>query len=123
MKIKLIINEQHSLLPDQKRALDEFIEMKDEAITVDTIKVPASGWTLQEMNAVQDELWQEFFDGEEDISVIFVSPVPYLLKELASYNEYSGFCIYVLHNDHREKKELPNGKVIMTIAKEGWVIV
>jgi hypothetical protein len=30
---------------------------------------------------------------------------------------------FVLHNDRREKKELPNGKVIMTVAKEGWMIV
>jgi hypothetical protein len=38
----------------------------------------------------------------------------------------SGFNVpswQVFHNDRREKKELPNGKVIMTVAKEGWELV
>ena len=28
-----------------------------------------------------------------------------------------------LHNDRREKKELPNGKVIMAVAQTGWQLV
>jgi len=31
--------------------------------------------------------------------------------------------IRVLHNDNRQKKELPNGKIIMTVAETSWQLV
>jgi uncharacterized protein (DUF111 family) len=50
-----------------------------------------------------------------DQKVIFVSPIPALMKLMRHWK--------VFHNDNREKKELPNGKIIMTVAKKGWVLV
>jgi len=34
----------------------------------------------------------------------------------------TGVCYeyYLLHNDRREKKELPNGRVISVVAQTGW---
>jgi len=31
--------------------------------------------------------------------------------------------VHIFHNDNREKKELPNGKIIHTVAQKGWVLV
>lgn len=52
--------------------------------------------------------------------VIFVSPIPYLIKFLAGS---TGTDVYVFHNDNREKKELPDGRIIQTVAKTGWQLV
>lgn len=105
MKVKalIVLNEQHSLLEEQRGILDGLFDW--------TIKpVPASGWTLSEMRGVLEEL--KSFDGE----VVFASPVPALLLGM----EGRGF---LFHNDNREKKELPNGKVIMAVAQTGWQLV
>ena len=50
---------------------------------------------------------------------MFASPVPALI----ALAQRAGVEVKVLHNDKREKKELPNGKIIMTVAQAGWVIV
>ena len=97
-----IINAQHSLLKAQSEFLPDECEV---------LQVPASGWTLEEMKKKRSYL------RKYDL-IIFVSPIPYLIKELAPWKD-----VKVFHNDVREKKELPNGKVIMTVAKEGWQLV
>jgi hypothetical protein len=116
--VKVILNEQHTLLPDQERAINKHFEGMWEIFPV-----PANGWTLEEMEKKVDEI-----TSSTDV-VIFASPVPFLLKELAYLSgenpNYRNFCpgVYVLHNDHRDKKELPNGKIVFTVAKEGWKLV
>lgn len=102
-KALVILNEQHKLMEEQVAILDGLFDW--------TIKpVPASGWSLSQMREVIQEL--KAFDGE----VVFASPIPALLMGM----EGSGF---LFHNDRREKKELPNGKVIMTVAQTGWQLV
>lgn len=102
-KALVILNEQHSLLEEQRGILDGLFDW--------TIKaVPASGWTLSEMRGVLEEL--KSFDGE----VVFASPVPALILGM----EGRGF---LFHNDHREKKELPNGKIVMAVAQTGWQLI
>jgi hypothetical protein len=103
----VILNEQHKLMDDQKRMLDERFGIAGWEIA----SVPKSGWDLKEMRNVAEILKNE--------TVCFASPIPALMKLVAS----TGNEFYVLHNDNREKKELPNGKIIMTVAKEGWMIV
>lgn len=99
----VILNEQHKLMDEQVAILDGLFDWSVKA-------VPASGWSLSQMREVVQEL--KAFDGE----VVFASPVPALLMGM----EGRGF---LFHNDRREKKELPNGKVIMAVAQTGWQLV
>jgi len=105
MKTIVIINEQHSLLPEQEKIISFFIQME-------TMKVPASGWTIEEQKKIVND-W-----NPNDIA-IFVSPVPVLLALLANKLPTVG----VFANDKREKKELPNGKIISVTAKTGWKLI
>jgi hypothetical protein len=103
VKALVVLNEQHNLMDEQRSILDGLFDW--------TIKpVPASGWSLSQMRGVIQEL--KAFDGE----VVFASPVPALLLGM----EGRGF---LFHNDRREKKELPNGKIIMTVAQTGWQLI
>ena len=102
-KALIILNEQHSLMNEQVTILDGLFDWSVKA-------VPASGWHLSQMREVLQEL--KSFDGE----VVFASPIPALLMGM----EGGGF---LFHNDRREKKELPNGKIIMTVAQTGWQLV
>jgi len=102
----LFINEQHSLFDEQKALLEECFQK------VQVIKVPASGWNLEEMKGIYKKLIPT------KATIVFASPIPYLLKVTSSTN-----TVAVFHNDNREKKELPNGKIISVVSSEGWRIV
>jgi len=67
---------------------------------------------------------------------VFASPIPYLVKRLSfrAGAQHVDFVegldlrlnagqVFIFHNDKREKKELPNVKVIFTVAKTGWKLV
>lgn len=104
---KVIINETHELLEEQETLLHEKF---DEYVK---INVPESGWALEQMiQMIRREL-------KGDAPIVFVSPIPALMK-LASIHRRN---FYVFHNDNREKKELPNGKIIMVVSKTGWKLV
>ena len=123
MKTIVIINEQHSLLPQQseliRKKLGEEIELR---------KIPAEGINRQEIEELAKEL--SLF---HNVNIVVLSPIPLLLGRLAHYSGEcdtlalyggsSGNSIYILHNDRREKKELPNGKIISTVAQEGWELI
>ena len=123
-KAKVVINEQHSLLPEQEAILNsQFGEGNWELL-----KVPSQGWNLEEQREIEAKLLGE-------CEVVFASPVPVLMGLLIAntaydngYGDASGLGrprkdIFVFHNDNRDKKELPNGKIIFTVAKEGWQLV
>ena len=123
MKTIVIINEQHSLLPQQseiiRKKLGEEIELR---------KIPAEGINRQEIEELAKEL-----SLLHNVNIVVLSPIPLLLGRLAHYSGEcdtlalyggsSGNPVYILHNDKREKKELPNGKVISTVAQEGWELI
>ena len=109
MKTLIIINEQHTLLPDQQRVLDENLRRGWELFPV-----PAEGWTLAEM---REDVLLEIGDRP----VVFVSPIPALILMLAGSR--AGVNIAVMHNDRRVAKELPGGRVVHTVAPEGWELV
>jgi hypothetical protein len=67
------------------------------------------------MNEVMRDL-----KGMEDGAIVFASPIPALIKKATL--EFGGW-VKIFHNDHREKKELPNGRIIMVVAQEGWELV
>jgi len=124
-KVLVVINEQHSLMPDQERILSERFG------SFDFMKVPSAGWTLAEQVDIAGG-----FEGSEVDHVVFASPVPVLLAKCAAFSAHASLAdaantgrvieypaVWVLHNDHRDKKELPNGKVISVVAQEGWELV
>ena len=98
----VVMNEQHTLLPAQEALLPEKYTM---------VPVPASGWDLEMIRAKSDQ-W-----GSRE--VILVSPIPALMSIRAK----EGLPFRVMHNDKREKKELPDGKIISVLAKDGWELV
>lgn len=147
-KVFLVMNEQHSLLDDQVRVLKERFKDAD----IEKVLAPASGWSKAEMDKVIMDMHLEliqatpkfpnnpemsdFYDfryGRKPTAVVFLSPIPYMVKELtrkavqAEMGEggetFMEYDVFVFHNDRRAKKELDNGKIIYTVAKEGWELV
>lgn len=124
MNTYLIINETHSLLPDQIRELEE-----NEITEYEEIRIPKEGWDLQTR---MDKAWEWVRRGGR---YIFVTPEPIMLARLAYYVGHGAHFIdgvpalgydvelYIFSNDRREKKELPDGRIIQTVAREGWKLV
>ena len=113
----VVINEQHTLLPQQEQAIEDYVTeyFGDVQQGVEYVKVPAAGWDIDELRTVAVRLSNAI---RTDMELVFVSPVPFLIREC------SRTCATLLmHNDRREKRELPGGKVIYTVAKEGWQLV
>jgi len=128
-RLTVIMNENHTLLPEQERILKEmFPDLEPEFLFA-----PATGWTKEEMDKIVASFKEAAIgpDRYHTQDVVFVSPIPYLLRELTqaevdAYPEYSidtGIWVSVFHNDRREKKELPDGRVIQVVAQEGWQLV
>lgn len=151
-KAIIVINEQHSLFPQQEELLRKYY-----GENWSLLKVPARGWSLREQAEVAARLAVQHFgmrgdsaawrlaegvgiDVESIIAsntfshadIIFASPVPVLLATLSATaaESYAVFRdadpvprVLVFHNDRREKVELPNGRIIQRIAREGWVLV
>jgi len=124
-KVKVLLNEQHSLLKEQEQILNEKFGDSWEILSV-----PSKGWSIKEM----DEIIRKEFSYWE--VAVFASPIPYLIKRLsfrcgAQHVDFiegldlrlNAGQVFIFHNDKREKKELPNGKVIFTVAKTGWKLV
>jgi len=111
-KALVIMNENHLLLEDQKELLKFFDK-------IEYLKVPSAGWTAEEQMAVCRKLWL----SDRNTAIVFVSPVPYLLAQVASDVNIRGYSLYIFHNDNREKKELPNGKIVFSIPKTGWELL
>src|SRR5690606_4041001 len=138
MKKRLIVimNENHTLLPAQEHILKEmFPDLEPEFLFA-----PATGWTKEEMDKIVASFREAAIgpDRYHIQHVVFVSPIPYLLRELtraerelarakreliwAGVDAYpecfidTGIWVSVFHNDRREKKELPDGRVIQVVA-------
>ena len=98
----VVINIQHSLLPQQEELLpDEYT----------LALVPATGWDLQTIRD-KSKKWGNRM-------VILVSPIPALMSIRAK----EALPFQTFHNDKREKKELPDGRIIHTVSHEGWELV
>ena len=143
-KAFVIINESHSLFQEQESMLQERFD------EIEFIKAPAVGWTLEEMLDVAVNLHFRaseadvirkdgkvvsiHYPGQTENAVVFASPIPFMLKYLAKRSiraEYLGdhaeeselYKVLVFHNDKREKKELPDGRIIQTVAATGWQLI
>jgi hypothetical protein len=110
MKMILVKNKQHSVLPDQARTLAEY------GWTGEVLSVPMEGWSRIEMEQIAMNI-------STDTIVIFLSPVPGLMCICSG----RGLRIAALHNDKREavERRTDDGSVIMQhkIAAEGWEII
>lgn len=119
-KANVIINEQHSLNKEQVKILEDRYD------EYNLVKVPASGWTIDEQKAKYRELADHWTD------LVFVSPVPFMLALANGWNAGAWMSpkemkniphVYLLHNDKRDKKELPGGKIIQVVSPTGWQLV
>ena len=112
VKVKVILNEQHQLMQEQQEILNNrFGEWE-------IVSVHQNGWTLDEQKKIGEDLLGN--------TVVFASPIPFLMKHLAycsGYGEDDHTQVLVFHNDERQKKELPNGKIIQVVAETGWQLV
>jgi len=126
----IIINEQHTMLPDQIAVLTAAGYPPE---SCNMLLVPASGWDREKMGKIMNSLFGD---------IVFVSPIPLMIKELsasAALNWSSKVCscdypyapageyplidrVFVLCNDTRVKKELPNGKIISVTSQTGWYL-
>lgn len=133
MKTKIVINEQHSLMPVQEKLIKE--KFGEE---MEFVKIPAKGLNLEELDKLAERL---IFD--EDANIIVVSPIPVLITKLAyffgKYNEIvkvnKKFKLpikdehridskaYLFYRDNRNKEETDDGKIINTIDNEGWKLI
>lgn len=119
-KAIVIMNETHSLLPEQ----EEILRMAYEGF--DIFPVPAQGWSTGEMI---DQIFQLHERAcREKLDIVFVSPIPLMIRELtemAMCPKGSGrrYKVKLFHNDRREKKELPNGRIVQVVAQTGWQLV
>ncbi len=133
MKTAVFINQQHELSDEQFGMLDGKF-----GGDWDLVKVPAQGWSLTEQRQVAMKYFRPAWDGGLNYEqACFVSPVPYLLKHLSweaganSSAQEINHCVsstickacWTFHNDRREKKVLPDGRVIHTVSQTGWEIV
>ena len=107
-KAIIIINEQHNLLPEQVEILENRFD------SFELLKVPAEGWTKAEMDQIM------LLSIPQSYVAVFASPIPYMIKEMVKNHDSE---VLVFHNDNRDKKELPDGKVIYTVSKTGWELV
>ena len=110
--IVVIKNVTHRLFEEQQVLIEELANADE----IKYLEVPADGWDLQEMNRVLEN----FESYADDTKFVFISPIPYLLKETA---KRYGDRTLVFHNDHREKKELPDGRIIQVVASKGWQLL
>ncbi|MGM8331807.1 hypothetical protein [Clostridium perfringens] len=113
-KAKVILNEQHSLLPNQQEMLNKKFGENGWEI----FSIPSNGWTLREQLEKVEELKGSF---EKETKIVFASPLPIMIAHLVSWKQWE--TIFIFHNDKREKKELSNGKIIFTVAQKGWQLV
>jgi len=106
----VIINEQHTLLSEQVELLEAEFKSYEE------LDVPTEGWA-------EEQIYEQYKTLATAEALVVLSPIPLLLGLLASRRKNQTGFTYVLHNDVREKKELPNDKVVYTVAQEGWQLL
>ena len=108
-KAIVVINTQHTLLDEQRQLLEKTFDSFQE------LKVPAEGWDKSTILAQAKKL------AKNDDALVILSPIPLLLGKVTFFR--AGRGVYIFHNDRREKKELPNGKIIAVVSQTGWQLL
>ena len=120
----VFINETHTILPDQEATLDRRFGKGN----WDFIFVPKEGWTweqqLEEASHFVLTSLRKIKRDERPLVAVFLSPVPALLCLLSRIEGSDRTVeVQVFHNDNREAKELPGGRVVHVVAADGWILV
>lgn len=110
MTAKVIISEQHTILPEQMDKLD--LNFGENGWR--RFNIPADGLSLHEQ--------MEFVDRLQDDIIVFLSPIPCMIAARLNQAGYKP-STFIFNNDNRDKKELPNGKIISVVAQTGWELV
>ena len=116
VKVFVIMNERHSLLPEQFNILKGFCDSNNSGYA--GLVIPANGFTKKEMDSFITEALHNSMNEVESSRYVFVTPVPYLIGRLAS----SGMSVYLFHNDNKVEREY-NGSKIFSSAKTGWKLL
>ena len=103
MKAIVVINETHSLMEEQETILNTKYS------SWERYDIPSQGLDKRGLIKLSEEL------NKKNEEIVMLSPIPLLMKLVKEYK--------IFHNDNRTKKELPNGKIIMTVAQEGWELL
>lgn len=114
MNWRVVLNEQHTLLPDQVRELNEKLGPGGKRWTI--LHAPASGWTVGQMREIA-AAWPR------SVGAVMASPIMGLALELCR----AGRRVSALVNDRREAVEVknPDGSVRIQhrVAADGWQII
>lgn len=121
-KVLVVLNEQHKVSPQQEQLLNDRFGVNGWS----KFPVPANGWNKKDMKEVFEN-----FKRATHITVVFVSPVPLLMSRWAWFVGYLegryGYKpnqeMFLFHNDVREKKQLPDGRIISVFSPTGWELV
>ena len=100
---------------EQEQILNSLISEGDDLIRVD---VPEEGLTLEQQIELSHSLMDEM-NGDDYL--IFVSPISCMIGYIVARLEISK-NVLIFGNDKREKKELPNGRIVQVISKTGWYL-
>jgi len=101
-----------NLLQEQEQLLDATFNNHESSEGWLILSIPAAGLTAEQQMVLADSL--------KGFDVVFASPLPLLIRELAGRDRER---VFIFHNSRREKKELPGGKIIYTVPKEGWELL
>lgn len=123
MPARVIINEQHSLNPAQRRILGEHFGQYT------LLRVPASG-----LSSLEQKQWAADLLTSQ-APVVFVSPVPLLLAIMAGRCSRSLAArtdsphpsgtppVFLFHNDSRTKTETLDGLISTVLSPDGWELL
>ena len=114
-QVRYVINKAHSLMVEQEQILNSLTSEGDDLIRVD---VPEEGLTLEEQIHMAYAIMDEMNKGDY---LVFVSPVPCMVGYVTARLDISKNML-IFGNDTREKKELPNGRIVQVISKTGWYL-
>ena len=120
MKALVVLNEAHTMLPQQEKLLG--VEIYDDW---DILPVPKEGWTLDKMkDDIRPPLENALLTGTD---IVFVSPIPWLIKRLSFFegsqyarDNFSVGAVRVMMRDQRIKTETKDGVITSKISGDGW---
>lgn len=118
--VKLVKNEAHTVKEQQWEVLEKTLEIGREEVNI--VNIPAKGIDSTKQRELAEEL------VNEGGIIIFLSPVPVLLAQVAfligkieGNKAVKSIKLMIFSRDAREKKE-ENGVIEMKVAEEGWTL-
>lgn len=125
-KAYIIIDEKHSLLPEQEKILNkkfneiEIVKISDQDLTLDKLEKIAEDLHIKASEATikGDNVFKSiYYKGETNNAIVFVSPEPYLLKTLAEKSVFVDFYSNI------PNKEILYHVYILYLEGEEWKLI